>query len=77
MHGRDQTQAMTKLTGDQLTPAQLAGIRIGDCVRLPNVDVPLRVIGLQDPLLILESPSGHQVRAGWRAVTLESPGKLC
>ena len=77
MNGRDQTTALAKLTGDQFKPDHLAGIRVGDCVRLPNVDVPLRVIGLQDPLLILESPSGHQVRAGWRAVTLESPGKLC
>ena len=67
MNGREQTEALAKLAGYK--PDTLGGIRIGDCVRLPNVDVPLRVIDLADPLLILESPSGHQLRAGWRAVT--------
>jgi hypothetical protein len=50
-------------------PDQLGGIRPGDYVRLPNVDAPLLVIDLADPLLILQSPSGHQLRAGWQAVT--------
>ncbi len=50
-------------------PDHLAGFRIGDQVTLPNIAVPLRVIDLADPVLILESPSGHQLRAGWRACT--------
>lgn len=50
-------------------PTELAGFRVGDCVKLPNIAAPLRVVGLADPLLILESPSGHQLRAGWRACT--------
>jgi len=50
-------------------PDTLAGFRIGDRVRLPSVDCTLQVVGLADPLLILESPSGHRLRAGWQAVT--------
>ena len=65
-NGKQQAEALAKLAGYK--PDQLGGIRIGDCVRLPNVDVPLRVIALADPLLILRSPSGNEVRAGWRAV---------
>ena len=75
MNGRDQVNAMRKLmNSDQRAPAaeqwkpdQLGGIRIGDQVRLPAVDCVLEVIGLADPLLILRSPAGHELKAGWRA----------
>ena len=50
-------------------PDQIGGIRVGDFVKLPSVDAPLQVIELADPLLILRSPSGRDVRAGWRACT--------
>ena len=50
-------------------PDELAGFRVGDHVNLPSIAVPLRVVGLADPVLILESPSGHTLRAGWQAVT--------
>ena len=68
---------MTIDTRDRLLkPDQLAGFRIGDTVRLAAVSSPLTVIDFQPPsLLVLESNRGHQLRAGWRAVTLESPGK--
>ncbi len=60
------------LNSEQRAPAwqpdQLAGFKVGDQVRLPSLAVPLKVIDLAPPaLLILESPSGHQLRAGWRA----------
>lgn len=66
-----------KLNSEQSAPADqawqpdhLAGFRVGDAVTLPNVAVVLEVIGLQPPaLLILRAPSGHELRAGWRAVT--------
>lgn len=64
---------------DDMKPGELppmAGFRIGDRVRLPTVSSALTVIDLQPPaLLVLQSDRGHQLRAGWRAVTLESPGK--
>ena len=50
-------------------PDNLAGIKVGDYVRLPAIAVPLQVIAINDPLLTLQAPSGHQLRAGWRAVT--------
>lgn len=51
-------------------PDELAGFRIGDMVRLPSIDCALQVIDLQPPaLLILKAPSGHELRAGWRACT--------
>lgn len=53
---------------DQWQPDHLAGFKVGDYVTLPNINTRFRVIDLADPLLILESPSGHQLRAGWRAV---------
>ncbi|RFF29220.1 hypothetical protein [Wenzhouxiangella sediminis] len=76
MNGKEQIERYsTLINSDQKAPASpdwqpdtLAGFRIGDHVRLPSVDCPLRVVGLADPLLILESPSGHRLRAGWRAV---------
>ena len=49
-------------------PDNLAGFRIGDYVELPNINALLKVIDLADPLLILEAPSGHQLKAGWRQV---------
>lgn len=53
---------------DQWKPDNLAGIKIGDAVRLPNISATLEVIDLADPLLILRAPSGHELRAGWQAV---------
>ena len=50
-------------------PDHLAGFKIGDAVRLPNVECQFQVIGLQPPaLLVLRAPSGREVRAGWQAV---------
>ena len=47
----------------------LAGYRIGDLVRLPSVKGALEVTGLKPPsLLILRTPTGTTVQAGWRAV---------
>ena len=80
MNGRQQADALARLAKplntEQNAPAesawqpdQLGGIKVGDYVRLPNVDAPLLVIDLADPVLILQSPSGHQLRAGWRAVS--------
>lgn len=69
MNGRDQATAMRKLAGDQFKPDNLAGFKIGDQVRLPNISATLEVIDLQPPsLLILRAPSGHELRAGWQAV---------
>ena len=51
-------------------PDELAGFKVGDMVRLPSIDCALQVIDLQPPaLLILRAPSGHELRAGWRAVS--------
>jgi hypothetical protein len=70
MDGKQQMKAMTKLASDQFKPDQLAGFRVGDQVRLPNIAAALEVIDLQPPaVLILRAPSGHELRAGWRAVT--------
>lgn len=77
MNGKAQVEQYAKLiNSDQKAPASsdwkpetLAGFRIGDHVRLPSVDCPLRVVGLADPVLILESPAGHRLRAGWAACT--------
>ena len=68
---------MNKLNTEQCAPASeqwrpdnMAGFRIGDKVRLPTVSSPLTVIDFPLPsLLVLESDRGHQLRAGWRAVT--------
>ncbi len=68
MNGKQQTEAMAQLA-EPWQPDQLGGIRIGDAVRLPGIDASLQVVELADPLLILESPSGHRLKAGWRAVT--------
>ena len=67
-NGREQTNALARLA-EPWKPTELAGFKVGDYVRLPNVDAPLLVIDLADPVLILQSPSGHQLKAGWRAVT--------
>lgn len=57
-------------TTEQWQPDQLAGFRIGDHVRLPNIDATLIVIGFQMPsVLILRAPSGRELRAGWAACT--------
>ena len=51
-------------------PDHLAGFKVGDRVRLPSIEATFEVIGFQHPaLLILKSPSGREVRAGWQAVT--------
>lgn len=68
MNGREQVNALSRLA-EPFKPDNLAGFRVGDHVRLPSIDVPMQVVGLADPLLILQSPSGHQLRAGWQAVT--------
>ena len=74
-NGKTEVEAMAKLASDQWRPDPLAGYRIGDRVRLPTVSTPLTVIDLQPPaLLILQSERGHQLRAGWRAVTRDTPG---
>ena len=77
-NGLQQAAAMAKLAGDEWKPDQLAGFRIGDRVRLPTVSTPLTVIDLQPPaLLVLQSDRGHQLRAGWKAVTRDPmPDKL-
>ena len=57
------------MTNDQIyKPSSVAGFKIGDMVTLPNINARLKVIDLADPLLILEAPSGHQLKAGWRQV---------
>ena len=66
-NGMEQVEAMAKLAGEW-KPDNIAGIKVGDYVELPNINARFEVVGLADPLLILESPSGHQLRAGWRAV---------
>jgi hypothetical protein len=48
---------------------QLAGFRIGDAVRLPGIDCVFQVVQLADPILTLRSPSGKEIRTGWRAVS--------
>ena len=67
--GKKQLTAMAKLAGKAWRPDQLAGFKVGDQVRLPNISTALEVIDLQPPaLLILRAPSGHELRAGWRVV---------
>lgn len=66
--GKQQVEAMARLAGSEWKPDNLAGIRVGDYVELPNINARLKVIDLADPLLILEAPSGHQLKAGWRQV---------
>ena len=64
-----QVQAMAKLAGDQWRPSELAGFRVGDAVRLPNIECTLKVVGLNPPaLLTLEAPTGRRLQAGWRVV---------
>jgi hypothetical protein len=50
-------------------PDTLGGIRVGDAVRLPNIEAVFEVVAINDPTLTLRAPSGREVRAGWRAVT--------
>lgn len=60
---------MARLAGKGSRPDSLAGFKVGDQVRLPNIVAALEVIDLQPPsLLILRAPSGHELRAGWRVV---------
>ena len=48
----------------------LNGITVGDAVRLPSIACTFQVIAIPDEsTLLLRSPSGREVRAGWRAVT--------
>lgn len=49
-------------------PDNVNGIRVGDAVRLPNIETVFEVIALADPLLVLRAPSGKELRAGWSAV---------
>jgi len=50
-------------------PSEIGGICVGDAVRLPSIDCTFQVVGIHDPLVILRSPSGREIRAGWQAVT--------
>lgn len=51
------------------SPACRNGLRLGDAVRLPNIDATFEVIGLADESLVtLRAPSGRILRAGWRAL---------
>ena len=64
-----QVEAMAKLA-KPWQPDHLAGFKVGDFVKLPNIAAPLEVIELNPPsLLVLRAPSGHELKAGWRAVT--------
>ena len=65
MNGREQVERYSELW----KPSELGGIRIGDAVRLPNIDCTFEVIALDDPLLILRAPSGRELKAGWRSVS--------
>ena len=77
MNGKEQTAAMARLmnteqrapSSEAWKPDQLAGFKVGDMVELPNINTRFRVIDLADPLLVLESPSGRRLQAGWRAVS--------
>jgi len=68
MDGREQVDAMAKLA-KPWKPSELAGFRIGDAVRLPNIETVFEVVAINDPMLILRAPSGRELRAGWQAVT--------
>ena len=77
MNGKEQVERYSTLVNsDQKAPAssawqpdQLGGIRVGDGVKLPNLECVFEVVGLADPLLILRAPSGRELKAGWRSVT--------
>ena len=77
MNGKEQVERYSTLVNsDQKAPASsdwqpdtLAGFRIGDLVRLPSIKGALEITGLKPPsLLILRTPTGATVQAGWRAV---------
>lgn len=68
MNGKEQTERYAELA-QPWQPDQIGGIRIGDAVRLPNIDCTFEVIGLAGPLLTLRAPSGRELKAGWRSVT--------
>ena len=61
------------LNSEQKAPAfepdHLAGFKIGDAVRLPNIECTFEVVGFADPLVILRAPSGREVKAGWQSLT--------
>lgn len=61
-----------RLNSEQKAPAfepdNLAGFRVGDMVKLPNIPAAMRIKRLADPLLILEGPGGREIKAGWRTV---------
>lgn len=63
-NGREQVEQYARLW----KPDHIGGIRVGDYVRLPNVECAFEVIELADPTLILKAPSGKQIKAGWAAV---------
>jgi hypothetical protein len=79
MNGREQVEQYAELAKplnpDQRAPAstafrpsELGGIKLGDAVRLPNIEATFEVIAISDPLLTLRAPSGREVKAGWRSV---------
>ena len=74
MDGKEQVAIMAKLMNateqtETWQPSELAGFRVGDLVRLPNIKGALEVTALKPPsLLILRTPTGATVQAGWKAV---------
>ena len=66
MNGKEQMMAMAELA-KPWQPKELGGFQVGDAVRLPSIDCIFEVTGLADPFLVLRSPSGREVKAGWRA----------
>ena len=66
-NGREQVAMMAKLMNSE---EELGGIRIGDAVRLPSIDITFEVVGFSDDALVdLRAPSGRLLKAGWRALT--------
>ncbi|NEZ03777.1 hypothetical protein G4Y73_06390 [Wenzhouxiangella sp. XN201] len=54
-------------------PDELAGFRVGDLVRLPSVAGALEVVGVNLPsTLVLRTPSGQTIKAGYKAVSRAS-----
>ena len=72
-NGLEQVRAMAKLMNSEQQapawqPSEIGGIKVGDAVRLPNIEATFEVIAISDPLLTLRAPSGRELKAGWRAV---------
>ena len=64
--GREQVEQYSKLW----QPDELAGYKVGDMVRLPSISGALEIVALKPPsLLVLRTPNGGTVQAGYRAVS--------